>query len=52
MPALPQEVKSGLFGVLAAAVVVVDSASWFLSMAGDLVLVSALYLTTKLPVRS
>lgn len=53
MPAieLPKKAKQIGLGVLAAGVVVVDSISFFWSMAGDLLLVGALLAVTQIPTK-
>lgn len=49
--ALPKKVKQGALIGLAVGVVVVDSISFFWSMAGDLLLVGGMLLVTKIPTK-
>lgn len=49
---LPKKVKQTAIGILAAVVVLVDSISFFWSMAGDLLLVAILLLLTKIPTKA
>jgi hypothetical protein len=50
-PAVSRQLKNFGIGVLAFGVVVVDSISFFWSMAGDLLLVGALVAVTKIPTK-
>lgn len=49
--AVTQRLKNVGIGILAAGVVLVDSISMFWSMAGDLMIVTALILVTKIPTK-
>ena len=50
-PAVSKKLKNFGIGTLALGVVVVDSISFFWSMAGDLLLVAALVAVTQIPTK-